>query len=74
MTRSQLMSWVSDELCGIDLGDKRLNKRAFKLLDSLGQNPEANIPEACKGWSETKAAYRFFECFCDSGKNINAAH
>jgi hypothetical protein len=49
------------ELKAVDLGDKRLNKRAIKLLDCLGGSPEDNIPSACKGWAETKAAYRFFE-------------
>jgi hypothetical protein len=54
------MGWSETELATINLGDKRLNKRAVKLLDRLGGKPTETIPSACKGWSETKAAYRFF--------------
>jgi len=43
------------------LGDKRLNNRAKKLLNLLGSNPSLSIPASCKGWAETKAAYRFFD-------------
>jgi len=61
------MSWAEMELQGINLGDTRLEKRSFKLLESLGGNSSANLPEACGGWPETKAAYRFFE-----NKAVNA--
>ncbi|MBP0633731.1 IS4 family transposase, partial [Cupriavidus sp. AcVe19-1a] len=44
---------------GIDLGDRRLNKRAMLLAESLAKNPSASIPSACGGWAETAAAYRF---------------
>jgi hypothetical protein len=54
------MNWAEVELETINLGDKRLNKRAVKLLDRLGGKPNETIPSACRGWSETKAAYRFF--------------
>jgi hypothetical protein len=54
------MGWTESELATINLGDKRLNKRAIKLLDRLGGKANENIPSACRGWAETKAAYRFF--------------
>lgn len=49
------------ELDGIDLGDKRLNDRARLLIERLGANPAASINSSCQGWSETKAAYAFFD-------------
>ncbi len=52
--------WASRELRGVDLGDERLNKRAVKLLEQLGEKPGLSIPAACGGWTETQAAYRFF--------------
>lgn len=55
------MSWASEELSGINLGDKRLNHRSVKILDSLAGNPTHSIPAACNGYHETKAAYRFFD-------------
>ena len=48
------------EFKGIDLGDKRLNRRAILLAEQLSGNPTASIPLACGGWAETAAAYRFF--------------
>ena len=52
---------IADELNGIDLNDKRLDKRAVTILETLAANPEASINAACHGWSETQAAYRFFD-------------
>lgn len=54
------MVWAESEMMGVDLGDKRLNRRAAKLLSELGRTPNENIPSSCRGWAETKAAYRFF--------------
>jgi len=51
---------IADELLGIDLGDIRLDKRSKRVIDALAANPEASINAACDGWSDTLAAYRFF--------------
>ncbi len=51
---------IEKELEGIDLGDKRLNRRSGSILESLAANPQASINSACEGWSDTLAAYRFF--------------
>jgi hypothetical protein len=53
------MSWAEEEFKGIDLGDKRLDKRAVLLAERLAEKPTASIPGACGGWAETQAAYRF---------------
>ena len=52
-------SWAEAEFRDIDLGDRRLNRRAVLLAESLAKNPSASIPSACGGWAETAAAYRF---------------
>ncbi len=52
------MGWASEEFQTIDLGDKRLNKRAALLAERLVDSPSASIPKACQGWKETQAAYR----------------
>jgi hypothetical protein len=52
---------IAEEVNGIQLGDRRLNKRSRTILESLAANPEASINAACNGWSETLAAYRFFD-------------
>jgi hypothetical protein len=55
------MDWIVEELAKLSLGDKRLNKRAKKILHQLSRNPTDSIPTACLGAAETKAAYRFFD-------------
>lgn len=55
------MSWADDEFAEVNLGDKRLDSRLIKLCDSLSEAPESPINQACEDWSETKAAYRFFQ-------------
>lgn len=52
---------IHEELYGIDLGDKRLNKRAKMILQSMFADPQASINAASHGWDETQAAYRFFD-------------
>lgn len=52
---------IADELAGIDLGDRRLNERAVKLIEVLSRQPMASINAACGGLAETTAAYRFFD-------------
>ena len=52
-------SWAAKELQSIDLGDQRLNKRAQTLLERLAAKPTSGFPQACRGWGETMAAYRF---------------
>jgi hypothetical protein len=51
---------IEKELKGIDLGDKRLDRRSKSILESLAANPQASINSACEGWGDTLAAYRFF--------------
>ena len=55
------MDWIIEELAMLSLGDKRLNKRAHKILSNLSRNPTDSIPAACSGAGEVKAAYRFFD-------------
>jgi len=52
---------ISLELEGIDLGDKRLNERSKTIIESLAADTQASINSACDGWTETQAAYRFFD-------------
>lgn len=52
---------IAAELDGIDLGDKRLNKRSRSIMEALAANPEASCNAALGGWAETHAAYRFFD-------------
>jgi hypothetical protein len=52
---------IEHELESIQLGDQRLNNRARSLLKTLAADSQNPINAACSGWSESKAAYRFFD-------------
>jgi len=52
---------IATELEGIELGDKRLNRRSEQIIEGLAANPEASVNSAFSGWNETFAAYRFFD-------------
>jgi len=68
------MDWVIEELANLSLGDKRLNKRAEKLVAKLSRNASQSLPSACGGWSETKAAYRFFDNERVESEKIDESH
>lgn len=65
---------IGSELQGIDLGDKRLNRRSRKVLEALAANPQASINAACQGWGETLAAYRLFDNPAVQPEKILAPH
>ena len=54
-------SWAAQEMLKANLGDKRLNRRASKVLHQLAQRPEGSVPCAFQSWPEALAAYRFFD-------------
>lgn len=56
-----LANWVVNELKTADFQDKRLDKRFFEIVDSLGKRPSASIPAACGGAAEVAGAYRWFD-------------
>jgi hypothetical protein len=68
------MSALAAELGTIDLGDQRLNRRAQRLAQQLGEKPTLSIPAACGGWGETRAAYRLFDHPEVSAARVLAPH
>jgi hypothetical protein len=68
------MSALAAELDGIRLGDQRLNRRARRLLEKLGEKPTVSIPAACGGWDETRAAYRLFDHAEVTAERVLAPH
>ena len=68
------MSALAAELSDINLGDRRLNRRAGQLVETLGEHPTLSIPAACGGWDETRAAYRFFDHKAVTAEAVLAPH
>ena len=67
-----MYSWAEKEVLHMDFKDLRLAKRCAILLETLGENSTASIPEACQSAAATKAAYRFFDNDrVDSGEICN---
>lgn len=46
---------------GVDLGDRRLDKRAQTICERMAARPDASIPRQCADPHQAKAAYRFFD-------------
>ena len=65
---------IEKELEGIDLGDLRLNRRSQEILKSLAVNPQASVNAASQKWSDTMAAYRFFNNPAVEPKQILLPH
>ena len=55
------MNWAAEEFREIDLGDRRLDRRAVLLAERLAAKPEASVPQTCGSRAETMTAYRFFQ-------------
>lgn len=55
------MSWAGKELARAELGDDRRALRLMQIVERLVEHAEQSIPQGFGSWSETKAAYRFFE-------------
>jgi hypothetical protein len=56
-----MSQWVARELQGLDLGDRRLNRRLVKMVEAFSAHPEASVPQASGDWAATKGAYRFWD-------------
>jgi hypothetical protein len=52
--------WAESEFALAQLGDQRRTQRLVKIATNLVQKPGGTLPQAFAGWSELKAAYRFF--------------
>ena len=66
--------WVTEELEGVDLNDRRLNERFSITLNRLSARPNVSIPAACNGIAETIATYRFFNNSKVSPEKLLAPH
>jgi len=58
---TESVEWVSQEFAGVDLRDKRLDRRLVMTAAQLAKSPGSPINEACGDWASTQAAYRLFD-------------
>lgn len=53
------VEWAQQTWGEVELGDKRLNRRAIAIGIRIAANPEASLPQQMQGGSALQAAYRF---------------
>ena len=73
-TGAQDVGWVSQELGGVDLSDKRLDRRLIQSAQQLAASPVSPINEACGDWSSTQATYRLFDNEKVTPRNLLEPH
>jgi hypothetical protein len=57
----RLKTWIANEIKGIELKDKRRNKRCKRVIKAISENPSGSIAQTCKDWVRAKGAYRFLD-------------
>ena len=70
----QAMSWVSEELKYVDLGDKRRNHRLVKIVEDLSSQPEQSVPQASRDGAAVQGVYKFWGNPHIKASAILAAH
>ena len=68
------ISWTEEEFAKVDFKDKRLKERCQKIASDLEQQPTEPINQACEDWTDTKAAYRFFDNKKVTPEKVIASH
>jgi hypothetical protein len=58
-------NWAQQEMEAVDLGDKRLAKRAVKILQGRWDYPEKSYAQSFGGWGQTYGAYRLLGHPCE---------
>lgn len=67
-------AWISQQFSNCNLGDHRRNKRLMKVGGSMLASPETSIPQQNVQWSDTKAAYRLFDCQAVTFESLAEVH
>lgn len=59
-TNSNQKKSIADEFLNAPINDQRLINRLILTATRFDEGPEKSIPDACRNWAETSAAYDFF--------------
>ncbi|MCU0551476.1 MAG: IS4 family transposase [Leptolyngbya sp. Prado105] len=68
------MSWVSEELRDVDLGDERRNRRLVQIVEDLAAQPNASVPQAMRDEAAVQGVYDFWSNRRVQPEEIVAAH
>jgi hypothetical protein len=67
-------AWVETDLGGVNLGDKRRNRRVVQTLQTFWNQPNASIPEASASAAEVQGIYGLLSAPTTSAEAIREAH
>lgn len=67
------LGWIEEEFATLDLGDKRLHKRAATIVEQISSMADSP-PDACQDSSSLEATYRFADNAKAEPKVILEAH
>lgn len=68
------MSWVSEELRDVDLGDVRRNRRLVQIVEDIAAQPNASVPQAMRDDAAVQGVYDFWANRRVQPEKIIAAH
>lgn len=68
------MSWVSEELRDVDLGDARRNRRLVQIVEDLAAQPNASVLQAMRDEAAVQGVYDFWANRRVQAEEIIAAH
>jgi len=68
------MSWASEELAAVDLGDKRRNRRLVRIVEDLSSHPSSSVPQAIRDPAALQGLYDFWANPRIKARDILAGH
>jgi hypothetical protein len=67
-------NWVEEEMANLNTGDKRLNKRTMRILETVSNKPDMSFTQQFQSTAELKACYRLFDSDLISSKILLEPH
>ena len=71
---NDIVTWARNQFEKVNLGDKRLNKRAQLIASNMIKKPSKSINMQNENWNEAKGAYRFFDSEKVNYQSLIAPH
>jgi hypothetical protein len=68
------MSWVTEELRDVNLGDVRRNRRLIQIVEDLAGSPESSVPLASRDRAALQGMYDFWSNPRIAASDILSAH
>jgi hypothetical protein len=67
-------AWAQREFVEVQLGDRRLSRRATQVAEAMALDPSGSIPKQNKSWKQIKGAYRLFDQATATFESMSQPH